>query len=349
MRFQSALEDNPIFASLFQLLDKGDARILRLCRDLLKDAGLRPAFVDSLPFSLRGILLAALILILALTVPGLTVHALRRLRRIEKNFSGQAIPTSYGIALLVFFDLAAMGSVLLYPWRIELWLPWMAAVNGFGALGLLDDLLGDRKIKGLRGHLLALLTQRRITTGLMKAAGGVAMAILLANSLPDHDAVDLVRVAALIALGANAFNLLDLRPGRACGVFCACSTVLLCSLWTMAGAISTSPLLILLIAGLIVWQRDAAARAMLGDTGSNLLGASVGLGTALYAPDSVQWSIVVMLIVLHWVAERTSLTRLIESNSLLRTLDSLTGVRSKHAEQKQMNNYAKKDRGEEKR
>jgi UDP-N-acetylmuramyl pentapeptide phosphotransferase/UDP-N-acetylglucosamine-1-phosphate transferase len=67
---------------------------------------------------------------------------------------------------------------------------------------------------------------------------------------------------------------------------------------------------------------------MLGDTGSNLLGGLLGLGLVL-AVHSLIGRVVILLclLALHFLAERVSLTRVIEQNPILRKLDALTGVR----------------------
>lgn len=67
---------------------------------------------------------------------------------------------------------------------------------------------------------------------------------------------------------------------------------------------------------------------MMGDTGSNLLGAALGLGLcAAWVPVSARLIALLLLVGLHILAERVSLTKLIAANPLLCTLDKLTGVR----------------------
>ena len=101
----------------------------------------------------------------------------------------------------------------------ELNLIWLTGIAGFGLLGLLDDTLGNRQIKGLRGHFQAAFRERKITTGFIKAVGGGLLALLLAYRFTPSSPLLMLLDAALIALCANAINLFDLRPGRACGVF----------------------------------------------------------------------------------------------------------------------------------
>ena len=89
----------------------------------------------------------------------------------------------------------------------------------------------------------------------------------------------------MLVLATNVFNLLDLRPGRAIKAF-----VLLGAGLTL-GSLDARPLWSLglfaapaLVAGLY----DLRERAMLGDTGANLLGALAGLWLVLTlsGPDS---------------------------------------------------------------
>ena len=49
----------------------------------------------------------------------------------------------------------------------------LAAVVAFGALGFVDDVLGDDRDKGLKGHVAAAL-KGRVTTGFVKMAGGAS-------------------------------------------------------------------------------------------------------------------------------------------------------------------------------
>jgi UDP-N-acetylmuramyl pentapeptide phosphotransferase/UDP-N-acetylglucosamine-1-phosphate transferase len=251
---------------------------------------------------------------------------LRRWGRVERNFRGDAIPQSYGVVILIWTSV--MFSVLLAlfpPLRSSLRL-WIVACVGFGLLGLADDLWGTKTIKGLRGHLNAALRTGTITTGLMKAIGGIVLALWLGGRVGQGEPARSLLAAALIALGANAINLLDLRPGRAGGVFLLVSLPLL--VLALRPPVLYVPLLLLVVAPTaLVWRRDARAEVMMGDTGSNLLGACLGLAVALTCPTPVQAGVLALLIALHITAERVSLTRVIEANPILRALDRLTGVR----------------------
>jgi hypothetical protein len=86
-------------------------------------------------------------------------------------------------------------------------------VGGTAALGLYDDLYGDRHARGLRGHLRA-LREGRVTSGLVKLVGLVSLSAA-ASALQHREAASVVVDTVLVAGAGNLVNLLDLRPGRA--------------------------------------------------------------------------------------------------------------------------------------
>jgi UDP-N-acetylmuramyl pentapeptide phosphotransferase/UDP-N-acetylglucosamine-1-phosphate transferase len=149
-----------------------------------------------------------------------------------------------------------------------------------------------------------------------------------------HEAVDgAARIGAgvvsglMIALWANFFNLLDVRPGRA-GTLFMLMALPCAGLLTMQGDRVDGWVLWGVIVGLLmVLPLDRAGRGMLGDTGSNLLGGVLGTSLALLMPLWLQGLVVVGLLLIHLWAESHSLTEWLERHPLLRRLDRLTGVR----------------------
>ena len=241
---------------------------------------------------------AAIATILRPSLPGI----LRRLGLERTNYAGQPIGTGAGLLFVACV------------------LPWIAlreasqllclAVIGFGLLGFIDDRWGTSEFKGLRGHFRA-LRSGRVTTGLLKAAGGLALSAGLAWRIAPGPAA--IVSALLIALSANLFNLLDLRPLRTLKLFWLCALGLL---WT-------SPLLLAQLAGLSLGYAplEARRRVMLGDTGANALGGAVGVAAALALPSEAQLIAVVLVAAFHYWAEKHSLTAWIQSHPMARALD----------------------------
>ncbi|MEE6282962.1 hypothetical protein [Georgenia sunbinii] len=201
------------------------------------------------------------------------------------------------------------------------------AVASAGAMGAVDDLTeaeDDRHIKGLRGHL-GELRQGRVTTGALKIAGIGAGALAAAALLPpDRRRGPVTRLAdvagrgMLIAATANLLNLFDLRPGRAGKVSCLIAAPL-----TVAGgpgAALAAGTLGVAAAGL---PDDLGERTMLGDTGANALGASLGTALAAHPSRTVRLGSLGAVVGLTLLSERVSFSALIERTPVLRTVDEL--------------------------
>jgi len=198
---------------------------------------------------------------------------------------------------------------------------WMPYLLGVAFLGFLDDSLGEGEggaPRGWRGHARA-LRSGTLSTGAVKAVGALALAAYVVSGRGLESWRYLADVALLI-LATNLFNLLDLRPGRAekgLGLLC----VGLC-----LGAWTPAPLELLgIFAGPILvgaWF-TLRERAMLGDTGSNLLGAVAGvwLLTTLGADGRLAALAVVAGLTIY--GELRSISATIESVPPLRWLDSL--------------------------
>ena len=275
----------------------------------------------------RGLLLALVgLLLLPLVLAGIS-RLLRRAGRLEANYRGERIPQSFGLAIVLWAGTMLGMNAWLFALQRRESLLWVGCVAGFGLLGFIDDTWGTKRIKGLRGHFRAAFREHTITTGFVKAVGGGLLALLIGRLLNPASPALALLAAALIALSANAVNLLDLRPGRAGGVFLLLAFPL-CVLVLFSREAGTPLLLFILLPTFTVWQRDARAQVMMGDTGSNVLGATLGL--ALASPPvtlPLQILALSLLVALHILAERISLTKLIEQRPLLRKLDKLTGVR----------------------
>jgi UDP-GlcNAc:undecaprenyl-phosphate/decaprenyl-phosphate GlcNAc-1-phosphate transferase len=197
-------------------------------------------------------------------------------------------------------------------------LPIALYALGVIALGLIDDAFGSgRGARGWRGHGAAVM-RGELSTGALKAAGSLGLA-LLAMSFLEEDNGRWLLAAGVVALATNAFNLLDLRPGRASKAF------LLLGAGLTIGAWEVRPLWGLgLFAGpaLVAGVYDLRERAMLGDTGANLLGALAGLWLVLTLSGTGQLIALVLLAIVTVYGELRSISALVERTPGLRELDS---------------------------
>jgi len=170
------------------------------------------------------------------------------------------------------------------------------SVAPVAAVGLADDLWSGPE-RGFRSHLRA-----GATTGTLKLVAIPLWALWRTRS-PSG--------AVLVALTANLLNQLDTRPGRALKAF------LLGSL-----ALGGRPRGALAVAVLLA-PYDHREMAMLGDAGSNALGAVLGLESVRRLTGLRRTSAIVALATVTLIGERRSLGALIESSPVLGPLDAI--------------------------
>lgn len=237
-----------------------------------------------------------------------TLRWLRRRHRTEANFRGQATARPSGLVLLpVVVCLALVGAI---AFRLDL--RWLAGVLCFFGLGLWDDLVGEKSHKGFKGHLRA-LRNGHLTTGAVKLFGGASTATGIALWMGGHPLWIAIH-ALILALGANALNLWDLRPGRALKVYLTLSLVL--------GPLAPDENIALAGSALALLPSDLAAASMIGDSGANALGFSLAYALTA-APNATSLGALALLLALHVVAEASSLTAIIERHRWLKRLDQL--------------------------
>lgn len=245
-----------------------------------------------------------------------------------RNYKGEMIPVGYGIYLwvmamlfgllhLIWMRTASTGMENTQPTSFMI-----LCCSAVFILGWLDDTIGHSEPKGLTGHLKVLLEEKRWTTGMLKAAGIGFIAIWAALHFNAPWWMIVFQIL-LISLSSNFINLLDVRPGRAMKGFWLLALVLLAAAY-MPGSSGHSIWTILLpfmIGTLFLFPLDLQAKGMLGDAGANLLGFAIGYGAAATSPYWVQLILLALFIMLHWYAERYSLTQTIENIECLRVFD----------------------------
>lgn len=194
------------------------------------------------------------------------------------------------------------------------------AVLAFGMLGALDDSFGDRTASGFRGHIRSAL-HGRFTTGFVKMVGGGIVALIVALHLsgPPTGAGPVMlwlARAGVIALAANAFNLIDTRPVRATLAF------VLLSSWVAGGRPPEA--LFCGVGAAIAWfPLDRRRLAMLGDAGSNALGALLGTVIAATTSGAAICATLAVLAAFHVYTERRSVNADIDRVPWLRRLDGV--------------------------
>jgi UDP-N-acetylmuramyl pentapeptide phosphotransferase/UDP-N-acetylglucosamine-1-phosphate transferase len=239
------------------------------------------------------------------------------------NYRGIELPTATGVAVVLgFLAGPALIAVLhvLFPSSERLGeaagvaFVFTSAAMGFGLLGLWDDLAGRDAERGWRAHVGA-LRRGHATSGAVKLFGGTALALVIIAPQPVTFWWA-VADSAVIALSANLFNLFDTRPGRACKAFVFAVAALM-----VVGGPGAPALAAAAGAAIAFLPFDLRERAMLGDTGSNALGAIVGVGIVLNSTHGIRIGALCVLVVLTIVGERPGLSRIIDRVPPLRKAD----------------------------
>ncbi len=166
------------------------------------------------------------------------------------------------------------------------------AVAAVAALGLADDLWSGPE-RGFRAHLAG-----GRTTGVLKLVGIPVVGLVATRRLSG---------ALLVGLAANALNQLDTRPGRALKAY-------------LAGALAVDAPVGLAV---LMLPYDLREMAMLGDAGSNALGAMLGLSSVKRFTGRGQWVAIGALAGLTLIGERTSIGAWVERTPGLAWIDRL--------------------------
>ncbi|MCK4260972.1 MAG: glycosyl transferase family 4 [Halanaerobiales bacterium] len=264
-------------------------------------------------------LFALFCVVLAFVTRPLFLNLLIDADAIQENYQRKEIPV--GMGLYLFFNLATLWSIgyIIGLYSIQRFFPILLLTGIFSFLGFIDDLLGNRKARGLIGHFGCLL-KGRLTTGGLKALGAAVISLVVVYYSTDQ-AVEAVISWFTLLLLTNFINLLDLRPGRALKVFTVSLLALFVVYWQLGDiwylAIPLVPLM------LFYFPLDLSALAMLGDTGANLLGGILGYFLIQTVGFWGEVGILVTLMLVHLYSERYSLSVLIEENRVLGWLDRL--------------------------
>ncbi len=246
----------------------------------------------------------------------------------RRNYRDRPLPCPGGVLVLAAALLALVPLLLIeHLARVTVvyrgLTPVAAYALGVACLGLIDDTLGGARVereapRGWRGHGAAVL-RGELSTGMLKAAGSLGLALLVTGFA--HTSTDRWLLAAgVLVLATNVFNLLDLRPGR------SIKALVLLGAGLTIGAADARPLWMLgLFAApaLVAGAYDLRERAMLGDTGANLLGALAGLWLVLTLSGTGQLVALAVLAAITIYGEFHSISEFIERTPGLRELDSL--------------------------
>ena len=143
---------------------------------------------------------------------------------------------------------------------------------------------------------------------------GLTLAVTLSKSIPN-----IIVATLVVALSTNMMNLFDLRPGRAIKAY-----VILAIIIFLASAKFNREVMMLIVPAVLAYfYFDLRALTMMGDAGSNVLGVSIGVFIVSSFDLPVQLVSLVLLVAIHVLTEKFSLTKIIENNKFFNYVDKL--------------------------
>ena len=245
----------------------------------------------------------------------------------RQNYRGRSVPVAAGLVLVVTVIVMEAATTVVDLGRTDPVGSSLARITvllvtvGFGLLGAVDDLAASGDDRGFTGHLRA-MARGRLTTGGLKLAGGGLIAIIAVRYTGEERLVWVLVDALLIALGANTANLFDRAPGRTIKV------AILCFVPLLALAAPGDRSLLVGVAAVVgasvgLLSFDLREHLMLGDAGSNVMGAALAVGLVLTTGPRAHLIALVVVVALNLASERVSFSRVIDRTAPLRHLDRL--------------------------
>ncbi len=237
---------------------------------------------------------------------------LRRYGLIIDNYNGKKVMIVGGIIYIIinFFAIFFFKS---YYGAESIWEKYFFLLIISNGIGIVDDISGNKKIKGFRGHLRSFY-KGKLTTGLLKALTIFFTALIINFNYPF---LEMLLNTAIIIFMSNFINLVDLRPGRAFKVyFILFIPAIFYSQWQVVFIIQA-------IIFLLLASGELNEKIMLGDGGANSLGASLGFFYSINFGNYFKLLFLFIIMTLNFLAEFYSFTEIIKKNKILNYFDQL--------------------------
>lgn len=237
---------------------------------------------------------------------------------LAKNYRGENIPIAMGITFIPVITINFLIVLLFYKEQQLIILTFLLATSMMAFLGIIDDLIGNRRASGFKGHISSFF-KGKMTTGFLKALVGGIVSLIISFSYSDSN-LELLINTLIVALFTNLINLLDLRPGRAIKFY-----LFFGILFILFGLPEITQIILFCIFGFCIayLPQDLKAKSMMGDTGSNSLGINLGIICILSFSMKIKFCLLLFLLIIHLISEKYSLSAIIQNNSILNFIDQL--------------------------
>lgn len=243
---------------------------------------------------------------------------LKAARCTRLNYRGKEVTYGAGIVFIPINLLISALLMFIFKSQYMIYSSYIIGVCAVGFAGFLDDMVGEKNIKGLANHFLSFL-HGHLTTGFIKAFMGGVASIIISIGI-SKGILDFFLNALNMALFTNTLNLMDLRPGRCVKAFIFLGTLIF--ILNIRYFVMFLPLGVTLIIASIYLNYDLKEVCMLGDAGSNILGITLGYFSSINGTLAIKIILAIALITINISAEKVSFSAIISQNKFLSYLDS---------------------------
>lgn len=244
----------------------------------------------------------------------ITMVLFYKLKWTVMNFEGEYIPYSLGAYTIIsyfLFQFLFIEQVIFFALILYL--------SGIWFIGLVDDRLGNKEQKGLKGHIMAFITKGKISTGILKITTTIFFASIFILYIQPVTVGEWIRYGIILILTPHIFNLFDTRPLRVWKISLLYGSLFLPLLQFMP----FSAYLYIVTFFFVFYVFEGHKIAMLGDNGATLIGGIFAVMTIMHASISQQWTLIGLFFLLTALSEKISFSKFIEKSNVLRWLDGL--------------------------
>lgn len=256
-----------------------------------------------------------MIILITLLASFLLIPVFKKTGFTKQNYKKKLIPYSGGT--VIFLGIVISYVIIYAANKISYFkmIFFIFALSGIYAVGMADDVFGDRNIKGIKNNLASIL-YKRFSMGIAKVVIIVGISCYIYYFFNEEY---WFLKGILTALITNFFNLLDLRPGRCIKFYFVLWIALFYANLRWTGQLYNISFLVLAA----YYYFDAFGYSMLGDSGANLIGFILGIILSEAISNNVIMIIllIILLTQLQLLFDRFSFTDIISKFYILDYFD----------------------------
>ncbi|MEZ0536092.1 hypothetical protein ACAG39_02445 [Caldicellulosiruptoraceae bacterium PP1] len=242
----------------------------------------------------------------------------------KRNYRDIELPSSVGASIILISIFNISFTYIIYQFKyiqyfeFEKFILFYSVSIFVSFIGFIDDIFGDIKNKGFKGHIKSFLKEKKISTGFIKMVF-IPISVIPIVFYKNNNLYKAIILLLFISLLINLMNLFDLRPGRCLKIF-----ILFYVITIPFSSINITTILPIILA-IILIKGDLQEKYMLGDSGSNLFGFYLSYNIIHNCSFNFILIVILLIIVflLNILSEKISFSKIISSNKVLNFIDMI--------------------------